>query len=274
MKRLANVLKHFTDIQIDKECSSTTVILRSRWQLDKIPKNSLKCLLENDNPELRAILRKLINDNLNGLFTQRFNVSLEVQRDIAMKRLKAFCDTKTFSVKNFLDNPRAIFAVHDFAVDSGTATKMTVQFNLFGGSVLKLGTKRHHYLLDGIDKATDIGCFALTELGYGNNAAKMETTAVLNVNCDEWIINTPSLLSQKYWITNGAVHAHWAVVFAQTIIKEINYGVHAFLVPLRYKDLTVYKGVTIEDMGMKFGCNGVDNAKLKFKCSYSTGCIT
>ena len=30
-------------------------------------------------------------------------------------------------------------------------TKMTVQFNLFGGTVLKLGTERHHYLLPGID---------------------------------------------------------------------------------------------------------------------------
>jgi hypothetical protein len=43
------------------------------------------------------------------------------------------------------------------------ATKMTVQFNLFGGTVLRLGTDRHHgQLLDGIDSLTDIGCFALT----------------------------------------------------------------------------------------------------------------
>ncbi len=32
------------------------------------------------------------------------------------------------------------------------ATKMTVQFNLFGGTVLKLGTKRHH---DRYVKVTD-----------------------------------------------------------------------------------------------------------------------
>jgi acyl-CoA oxidase len=168
-------------------------------------------------------------------------------------------------VKNFLDNPRAIFAIHDFAVESGTATKMTVQFNLFGGSVLKLGTKLHHDLIDGIDQVDEIGCFALTELGYGNNAAKMETIAVLDMTHDEWIINTPTILSQKYWITNGAVHAHWSVVFAQMLIKNKNYGVHAFLVPIRNQDLTVCTGVKIEDMGVKFGCNGVDNAKLQFK---------
>ena len=50
-------------------------------------------------------------------------------------------------------------------------TKMTVQFNLFGGTVLKLGTERHHEkLVAGIDTLEEVGCFGLTELGYGNNA--------------------------------------------------------------------------------------------------------
>ena len=53
-----------------------------------------------------------------------------------------------------------------------------LQFNLFGGTVLKLGTERHHKrYLDGIDNLNDVGCFGLTELGYGNNAVEMETTA-------------------------------------------------------------------------------------------------
>ena len=42
---------------------------------------------------------------------------------------------------------------------------MTVHLNLFGGTVLKLGTERHHHLLEGIDKMQPTGCFALTELG-------------------------------------------------------------------------------------------------------------
>jgi len=37
-----------------------------------------------------------------------------------------------------------------------------------GGTVLKLGTQRHHSkLLKGIDTLEDVGCFGLTELGYG-----------------------------------------------------------------------------------------------------------
>ena len=32
-------------------------------------------------------------------------------------------------------------------------------------------------IMKGIDNMTDVGCFGLTELGYGNNAVEMETTA-------------------------------------------------------------------------------------------------
>jgi acyl-CoA oxidase len=38
--------------------------------------------------------------------------------------------------------------------------------------VLKLGTARHHDgLLRGIDNMDDIGCFALTELGFGKGTS-------------------------------------------------------------------------------------------------------
>ena len=47
------------------------------------------------------------------------------------------------SVQDFKTNPHWIFAAHELAaiVDPDMATKMTVQFNLFGGTVLKLGTE-------------------------------------------------------------------------------------------------------------------------------------
>ena len=145
------------------------------------------------------------------------------------------------------------------------ATKMTVQFNLFGGTVLRLGTDRHHgSLLDGIDSLDAIGCFALTELGYGNNAVEMQTTATYDAAGDEWVIHTPGPLAQKYWITNGAVHAQWAVVFAQLRIGDARHGVHGFLVRIRTPDMACAPGVRVEDMGHKMGCNGVDNGKLWF----------
>ena len=67
----------------------------------------------------------------------------------------------------------------------------------------------------------------------GNNAVEMETTATFDRNADEFVIRTPTTLAQKYWITNSAVHAKWAVVFAQMIIADENHGIHGFLVRIR-----------------------------------------
>lgn len=51
-----------------------------------------------------------------------------------------------------------------------------MQYNLFGGSIVALHSDRHKYLFDKIDDFSIVGCFCLTELGYGNNAVQMETT--------------------------------------------------------------------------------------------------
>ena len=42
-------------------------------------------------------------------------------------------------------------------------------------------------------------------------------------------------------------------------------GVHVFLVKIRDEDKSVRKGIFMEDMGAKFGNNGVDNGRLKFE---------
>jgi len=269
MERISKIISHVgAENKVEqtraKALEKSPEDLRQNWRSSEVNVKALGRFLDNDNHELREGIREVIRENRNGVFTAKYDTILREEREIAYNRLKAFCDTKLFSVRNFLDNPRAIFAAHELAPDGSMATKMTVQFNLFGGTVLKLGTERHHHLLDGIDSLADVGCFGLTELGYGNNAPQMETTATLDIEADEWIINSPTVLSQKYWITNGAVHAHWCVVFGQTIIKGQNHGVHAFLVRTRNKDLTVCDGVRIDEMGVKFGCNGVDNAKLFF----------
>ena len=109
-----------------------------------------------------------------------------------------------------------------------------------------------------------MGCFGLTELGYGNNAVEMETTATYDKDSQEFIVNTPTPLAQKYWITNGAVHAKHIVVFANLILDGKNEGIHGVLVRMRDDDLKKMPGVTVEDMGYKMGLNGVDNAKVSF----------
>ena len=226
--------------------------------------HSIKDLLSNDSYELRNSLKDVFKD---PVFTPRYQLTLDEERDLAFNRLRRLCDSGLVDVRYFGSDPRKIFAIHELAgmVDGSMATKLTVQFNLFGGTLFRFGDpKEFSTIIKGINKLDDVGCFGLTELGYGNNAVKMETTATYDQSSEEFVINSPSTLSQKYWITNGYCHAHWAIVFAQLICKEKEEGVHAFLVPIRQKDLSLIPGVTIQDMGMKIGVNGVDNARLWF----------
>lgn len=225
---------------------------------------AMTALLDHDNHEMRAQFREFMSD---PVMQPRYNIPLHEERDVALARLQRICDNGFISVLDFRNNPLRIFAAHELAsiIDPAMATKMTVQFNLFGGTVLKLGTERHHEkLLAGIDNLQDVGCFGLTELGYGNNAVEMETTALYDKETDEFIINTPTTLAQKYWITNGAVHAKHIIVFAQLTVGEVNHGIHGILVRIRDDDLKIMPNVRVEDMGHKMGLNGVDNAKLLF----------
>lgn len=220
---------------------------RSSRNVGSMSTAALSRVLDDHNHDTRDGLKELFKEEV---FTPRYALDLPAERELAYQRLKRICDTRLVSVTDFLSNPANIFAAHETVgmMDGSTATKMTVQFNLFGGTVLKLGTGRHREAFcEGIDTFSKVGCFGLTELGYGNNAVEMETTATFDPATDEFIVNTPSPLAQKYWITNGAIHAHYCVVFASLILPDgTNEGLHGVLVPIRdEKDLSVKPGVKV-----------------------------
>jgi len=77
------------------------------------------------------------------------------------------------------------------------------------------------------------GCYAQTELGHGSFVQGLETTATFDPDSDEFIINSPTITSTKFWPGELGHHATHAVVFAQLIIKGKKFGVQPFLVPVR-----------------------------------------
>ncbi len=150
--------------------------------------------------------------------------------------------------------------------DLSLVIKFGVQFGLWGMSVYFLGTEKHHkkYLKD-IGTLELPGCFAMTETGHGSNVRGIETTATYDHTNKTFVINTPHELARKEYIGNAAVHGQMATVFAKIIVEGKDYGVAAFVVPLREKNGQLKLGVTIKDCGRKLGLNGVDNGVIYFK---------
>lgn len=149
-------------------------------------------------------------------------------------------------------------------VDGSLTIKFGVQFGLFGGSIQKLGTQKHHdaYLSE-TGAAKLLGCFAMTETGHGSNVRGIKTTATYDNTTDSIIIHTPGKNDNKEYIGN-ALHSKMASVFAQLIVDGKNEGVHAILVQLRNENHEELPGITVEDNGYKLGLNGVDNGKIWF----------
>jgi acyl-CoA oxidase len=149
--------------------------------------------------------------------------------------------------------------------DLSLLVKLGVQFGLFGGAILNLGTERHHaaYLRDVINGRM-LGCFAMTETGHGSNVAQLETTATYDRATGEFVLDSPNLASRKDYIGGAARHGRWAVVFAQLVVADVRHGVHALLVRIRDDDGTPSAGVDITDCGPKLGLDGVDNGRLAF----------
>jgi acyl-CoA oxidase len=149
--------------------------------------------------------------------------------------------------------------------DLSLVVKFGVQFGLFGMSVYFLGTEKHHQkYLKAIGTLELPGCFAMTETGHGSNVKGVETTATYDHKNQSFTIHTPTLGARKEYIGNAACHGQMATVFAKLIVDGKDYGVSAFLVPLRDRSGKTLTGITIKDCGRKMGLNGVDNGVIYF----------
>src|SRR4051794_27168211 len=90
--------------------------------------------------------------------------------------------------------------------DSGIRSFVSVQGALVMYPILRFGSdEQKSRWLPVLQAGRAIGCFGLTEPGFGSNPAGMRTTAVRDG--DSWIVN-----GEKTWITNGSV-ADLAVIW-------------------------------------------------------------
>lgn len=114
-----------------------------------------------------------------------------------------------------------------------------------------------------VDSFQMVGCYAQTELTHGSFVRGLETTAVYDERSKEFVLNMPSLSSTKWWVGSMGKSANHAILMAQLYTRGKNHGLHAFLLRLRGSDHEVMPGVTVGDIGPKFGFNTIDNGFLR-----------
>ncbi len=189
---------------------------------------------------------------------------LEVVRATAEAGLTAYHVPKEYGGSGDFGAAVAAFETTAFG-DLSALVKTGVQFGLFGGAILNLGTKPHHdaWLAD-MAAGRLLGCFAMTETGHGSNVQALGTTATYDAVTREFVISTPDDSARKDYIGNAARHAELATVFAQLVVNGENHGVHCLVVPIRDAAGATLPGVRIEDCGPKMGLNGVDNGRIWF----------
>lgn len=110
-----------------------------------------------------------------------------------------------------------------------------------------------------------IGTYAQTEMGHGTHLRGLETTATYDPSTQEFILNSPTVSSIKWWPGGLGKTSNHAVVLAQLYTQGEYKGLHAFIVPIRQMGThEPLPGVTVGDIGPKFGYDETDNGFLKF----------
>ena len=233
------------------------------------PEHELTALLEGEHSDIIKKLKTILSD---PAFAYVREVDKETYREQVFQWCKLLADQGIGALgypKEYGgggDIGRYFTAMETLSYhDLSMVIKFGVQFGLFGMSILLLGTAKHHrkYLADAGSLKLP-GCFAMTETGHGSNVRDIETTATYDPQTNEFVIHTPNDNARKDYIGNAAKHGQMASVFAQLITNDQNFGVHAFVVPIRNAEGDVLPNIKIEDCGEKLGLNGVDNGRIWF----------
>ena len=97
-------------------------------------------------------------------------------------------------------------------------TRFTVQYNLFAGSIVAMGTDAQRKALLESQSSGALGCFAFTERGAGVlSGAAVETTAEWDGDAQHFVLHSPTASSSKTWISQG-MYAQSAVILARLTV--------------------------------------------------------
>ncbi|XP_014790575.1 peroxisomal acyl-coenzyme A oxidase 1 isoform X1 [Octopus bimaculoides] len=216
------------------------------WDGDEVVKHkrNLVALLEND-PNLQ-------DENLSDFLSQEEKIDFAIKKTIYLFRKLGMNEKEyyMFLFQNFYPFQQLGFPLH---------------FVMFT-STLKLlcSPEQANYWLPKASNLEILGCYAQTELGHGTFLKGLETTAVYDPLNEEFVLNTPTTTSMKWWSGQLGKVANYCIVIAQLYIMNKCYGIHPFILQIRsLEDHSFMPGVITGDVGPKMALNSIDNGFMK-----------
>eukprot|EP00605_Chrysophyceae_sp_TOSAG23-4_P000313 GSChrysophyteH1.ASY1.ANO1.358.1 assembled CDS len=142
------------------------------------------------------------------------------------KQMQTILKASHIPYSSLIEAPENLLRVSPGCENHGALwTRFTVQYNLYAGSIVALGSDEQRDELISTQSSGCLGCFSFTERGAGVlSGAGVETTATFDRKTEEFVIHSPNGSSCKNWISQG-LYAEDAVILADLVRS----GVHLSL---------------------------------------------
>ncbi|PLB46467.1 acyl-CoA dehydrogenase NM domain-like protein [Aspergillus steynii IBT 23096] len=197
------------------------------------------------------------------------SLSIESRTRLTYERAKLICDAFNLTVEDALYLSPNFWKIQTDLIgsmDGGAITLITIQYNLFVGTVAPYAVGRPdlELILDRAMKFEISGQFLLTEVGHGLDARNLETTATLLPNGD-FDLHSPNPAAAKCMppTTPRSGLPTIGVVMAKLVVAGEDYGVRPFVVPLT-DGQQMCKGVTSKVLPPRTGAHPIDHALTSF----------
>ncbi|CAO3696615.1 unnamed protein product [Umbelopsis ramanniana] len=206
-----------------------------------------------------SILKILQNDPILGDKSKRYYQGRDQRFDGAMLNAKRFAEL----IREHKWNADEVL-IADMMIDE--PNQFRLHCSMFMPTIANQGTEEQKdFFLRPAENYQIIGCYAQTELGHGSNVQGLETTATYDPSTQSFILHSPTLTAAKWWIGGLGKAGTHACVMARLITQGKDHGPHPFIVQIRsLEDHRPRNGVTVGDIGPKFGFNTVDNGFVLF----------